>query len=192
MYSKYTTPSSSSSHCAHHHLHLVIITLRWHLPCTLHRCRGDGGGCPGSRCCCPHCPPPHHPHPPCGAGWWWWGRRHCRAPRLAHAPCRHSHPRRHLIVMPVPLLVVPLIVVDMSPWHWPWTSHRRHHCVDAGRVVGSLSIVLSLLSCPLLLLSCPSLLLSCPSLLLLSPSPSSSLSRHCPPRLPPVMVVHDR
>ena len=178
MYSKYTTPSSLSSHHAHRHLHLVIIISWWHSPCTLHRRCGDGGGHPGSCCCCPRCPPPCHPHPPCGAGWWWWGRHCRRAPHLARAPRCRSCPRRCLVVVPVPLLVVPLVVVVVSPWHWPWTSRHRCCRVDAGRVVGSPSIVLSLLLCP--------------SLLLLSPLPSSSLSRCCPPHLPLVVVVHDR
>ena len=180
MYSKYTTPSSLSSHHAHRHLHLVIIISWWHSPCTLHRRCGDGGGHPGSRCHCPCCPPPCRPHLPRGAGWWWWGHRHRRAPCLAHAPHHCSRPCRRLVIVPVPLLVV-----DVSPWHWPWTLHHRCHCVDAGRVVGSLSIILLSLSCPLLSLSCPSLSLSLPS-------PSSSLSRCCPSRLPPVVVVHDR
>ena len=138
------------------------------------------------------CPPPRCPHPSCGAGWWWWGRCCRRVPCLAHAPCRRSRPRRCLVVMPVPLLVVPLIIVDVSPWHWPWTSHRRCHHVDAGRVVGSPSIILSSLLCPSLLLLCPLLLLLCPSLSLSLPSPSSSLSCHCPPHLPLVVVVRDR
>ena len=129
-----------------------------------------------SHCRCPCRPPPRRPHPPRGAGWWWWGRRRRRAPHLARAPHCCSRPCCHLVIMPVPLLVVPLIVVDVSPWHWPWTSrHCCCHCVDAGRVVGSPSIVLSSLSCP--------------SLSLLSPLPSSSLSRRCPPRLPLVVVV---
>ena len=183
MYSKYTTPSLSSSHRAHCHLHLVVVTSRWHLPCALCHRRRDGGGHPGS-CRCPRCPSPHRPHPPCGAGWWWWGRCHHCAPHLAHAPCRHSRPRHRLVVVPIPLLIVPLVVVDVLPWHWPWMSRCCHCHVDAGRVVGSLSIVLSSLSCP-------SLSLSCPLLLLLLPSPSSSLSHCCPPRLPPVVVVHD-
>ena len=137
-----------------------------------------GGVVVVSQHCCPHHPPPHCPHPPRGAGWWWWGHRcHC-APHLARAPRHRSCPHRCLIVMPVPLLIVPLIVIDVSPWHWPWMSRRHHHCVDAGRVVGSLSIILSSLSCP--------------SLSLLLPSPSSSLSHCCPPHLPPVVVVHDR
>ena len=178
MYSKYTTPSLSSSHHTHRHLHLVIVASWWHSPCTLRRHRGDGGGHPGSCCRCPHCPPPCHPHPLHGAGWWWWGCRCCCAPHLAHAPCRRSRPRCHLVIMPVPLLVIPLIIIDMSPWHWPWMSHRRRHCVDAGRVVGSPSIVLSLLLCPSLSLSLP--------------SPSSSLSCCCPPCLPLVVVVCDQ
>ena len=177
MYSKYTTPSSSSSHHAHRHLHVVIVASQWHLPCMLRCHHGDGGGRPGSHRCRPHHPPPHCPHPPHGAGWWWWGRRCCHAPCLACAPHCRSCPRCHLVVMPVPLLLVPLLVVDMLPWHWPWTSCHRHCRVDTGRVVGSLSIVLSSLSCPSLSLS--------------SPSPSSLLSCRCPPRLPPVVVVHD-
>ena len=178
MYSKYTTPSSSSSHHAHRHLHLFIVTSRWHSPCMLHRRHGDGGGRPGSHRHCPCRPPPRHPHPPHGAGWWWWGHRCRRAPHLAHAPCCRSHPHRHLVVVPIPLLVVPLVIVDMSPWHWPWTSRHRCRRVDAGRVVGSPSIILSLSLCPSLSLSLP--------------LPSSSLSRRCPPRLPPVVVVCDR
>ena len=173
MYSKYTTPSSLSSHCAHCHLHLVVVASQWHSPCVLHRCHGDGGGRPDSHCRCPHHPPPRRPHPPRGAGWWWWGRRCCCAPHLARAPRCRSRPHCRLIIVPVPLLIV-----DMSPWHWPWTSCCHCHHVNAGRVVGSLSIVL--------------LSLLCPSLLLLSPSPSSSLSCHCPPRLPLVVVVRDR
>ena len=171
MYSKYTTPSSSLSHRAHWHLHLVVVALRWHSPCALRCHRGDGGDCPGS-CRHPRRPPPCRPHPPHRAGWWWWGCRHHCAPR------RHSHPRRRLVVVPVPLLIVPLVVINVSPWHWPWMScHCRCH-VDTGRVVGSPSIVLSLLLCP--------------SLSLLLPSPSSSLSCCCPPRLPLVVVVRDR
>ena len=175
MYSKYTTLLSSLSHCAHHHLHLIVITLQWHSPCALHCRRGDGGGRPGSHRCRPCRPPPCRPHPPRGAGWWWWWGRHCHhAPHLACAPHHRSHPRRRLIVVPIPLLVI-----DVSPWNWPWTSRCCHcHHVDAGRVVGSPSIVLSSLLCP--------------SLSLLLPSPSSSLSCHCPPCLPPVVVVHDR
>ena len=144
-----------------------------------------GGVVVVSRCCCPCCPPPRHPHPPHGAGWWWWGRCHRRAPHLACAPHCRSCPCCRLVVMPVPLLIIPLVIIDVLPWHWPWTS--CHHCrhVDAGRVVGLPSIVLSSSSCPLL----SSL---CHLLLLLSPLPSSSLSHCCPPRLPLVVVVHDR
>ena len=177
MYSKYITPLSSLSHHAHCHLHLIVVASQWHSPCVLHCHRGDGGGRPGSCCRCPCCPPSCCPHPPRGAGWWWWGCRHRRAPHLARPPRHRSRPRHHLVVMPVPLLVIPLVVIDMSPWHWPWMSCHRCHCVDAGRVVGSPSIIL--------------LLLLCPSLLLLLPSPSSLLSHCCPPRLPPVVVVHD-
>ena len=171
MYSKYTTPLLSSSHCAHCHLHLVVVALWWHSPCALHHRHGDVVAILVVIIIVPVVPP-HCPHPPHGAGWWWWGRRrHC-------APHCHSCPRRHLIVVPVPLAIVPLVIVDMSPWHWPWSSRHRHHCVNTGRVVGSPSIVLSLLLCPLLSLSLP--------------SPSSLLSRCCPPRLPPVVVVRDR
>ena len=177
MYSKYTTPSLSLSHRAHCHLHLVVVASRWHSPCVLHCRRGDGGGHPGSHHCHPRRPPPCRPHPPRGAGWWWWGRRRRCAPR------HHSRPRHHLIVVPVPLLVIPLVVIDVSPWHWPWTSCCCCRHVDAGRVVGSPSIVLSSLLCPLLLSLCPLLSLSS-----LSPS---SLSHCCPPCLPPVVVVHD-
>ena len=49
MYSKYTTPSSLSSHRAHRHLHLVVTASWWYSPCVLHCCHGDGGGHPGSR-----------------------------------------------------------------------------------------------------------------------------------------------
>ena len=137
-----------------------------------------GGGVVVVSC---HCRPRH---PPRGAGWWWWGRHHCRAPHLARAPRCHSRPRHRLVVMPVPLLVVPLIIVDVLLWHWPWTSRCcRHRRVNAGRVVGSPSIILSLSLCP-------SLSSLCPVLLLLLPSPSL-LSRRCPPHLPPVVVVHD-
>ena len=130
MYSKYTTPSSLSSHHAHCHLHLVVVASRWHLPCTLCRCRGDGGGHPGSRHRRPHCPPPHCPHPPHGAGWWWWGCCHCCAPRLAHAPRCCSCPHRRLIVVPVPLLIVPLVVVDvlMQAGWWGCRPLSCCHC----------------------------------------------------------------
>ena len=142
-----------------------------------------GGGVVVVSCHCrPRHPPPRCPHPPRGAGWWWWGHRHHCAPCLSHAPCRRSCPHRCLVVMPISLLVV-----NVSPWHWPWTSHCCCCCcccVNAGRVVGLPSIVLSSSSCPSLSSSCPSLSLS-------SPLPSSSLSHHCPPCLPLVVVVRD-
>ena len=105
-----TTPSLSLSHRACRRHHLLLVISWWHSPCTLHR-HGDGGGRPGSRCR----PPCRHPHPPCcrppcQAGWWWWWDRPCRcAPRLTRPP--HRRPCRHLIIMPLPLIVI--IVVTL-------------------------------------------------------------------------------
>ena len=152
-----TTPSLSLSHCACHCCLLLLLVLWWHSPCTLHH-RGDGGGRPGSH----HHPPPCHPHPPRRAGWWWWGRPCCCAPRLTHPP--RCCPCRRLIVAPIAISLSPLspschrapppchylIVVDVSPWHWPWASRRHCHHVDGekGVVVGLPSLLSSLSLCP--------------------------------------------
>ena len=197
MYSKYTTPSLSSSHRAHRHLHLIIVTLQWHSPCTLRRRRRDGGGHPGSHCRHPHCPPPCRPHSPCGAGWWWWGCRHCCAPRLACAPCHRSHPRCCLIIMPVPLLVVPLVVtltlvaVSLS-CPSPSLSLLCRHGVGHGRHV--VVVVVSMQAGwwgrrPSSCCRCHAPCCCCRAPCCHCHAPCC---RCCPPRLPLVVVVHDR
>ena len=66
----------------------------------------------------------------CRAGWWC---HRCRCASRCAPPC--PRPPRRLVVIPffVPLVSVPLVVVIVLPWHWPWASHHCRRRVNAGQ-----------------------------------------------------------
>ena len=100
---------------------VAIVVSPWHSPCML--------------CCRRHrivlttTSSSHRSHLVAVGAWGWW----CDvlSPSLSRRGIRHV---RCIVVVSliIPLIPVPLVIVIVSPWYWPWASHRCHCCVDAG------------------------------------------------------------
>ena len=102
------------------HAVAIVISL-WHSPCTLRHHHHRVALTTTSSLC--------RSHLVAVGVWGWW------CDMLSPSSSRHGIHHVHCIVvisLIIPLVPVPLIVVVVSPWYWPWVSHHRCCHVDAG------------------------------------------------------------